>query len=87
MSPYSSVKEPNNVNYTKAKILAWAGHFVFSNNNRTLNKDIQHQTRWSKKSWKTKIAMGEWCWSRHENIRGQDLEEGRPQQRRMGKYS
>jgi hypothetical protein len=28
--------------------------------------------------------MGRWCWSGHENIRGQELEEGRPRQRRMG---
>jgi len=27
------------------------------NNDRILKKNIQHQTEWSKKSWKTKIAM------------------------------
>jgi len=50
-------------------------------------KYIQHQTRWSKKSWKTEIAIGRWCRSRHENIRGQESEEGRRRQRRMGKAS
>jgi hypothetical protein len=57
------------------------------NNDRTLKKNIQHKTGWSKKSWKTEIAMGRWCRSRDENIRGQELEEGRPRLRRMGKIS
>jgi len=38
-------------------------------------------------SWKTEIAMGRWCRTRYENIRGQELEEARPRQRRMGKAS
>ena len=50
-------------------------------------ENIQRQTGWSKKSWKTEIATGRWCSSRHENIRGQELEEGRPRPRRMGKAS
>jgi hypothetical protein len=40
-----------------------------------LLKDSQHQTRWSKKSWKTEIAMGRWFWSRYKNIRVQEMEE------------
>jgi len=51
------------------------------NNDRALKKNIEHQTRWSKKSWKTEIAMGGWCRSRYENNRGQELEEGRPRQK------
>jgi len=39
------------------------------------------------KCWKNEIAMGGWCWSRHKNFRGQELEESRPQQRRMGTVS
>jgi len=31
--------------------------------------------------------MGRLCWIRYENIRGQELEEGRSRQRRMGKAS
>jgi hypothetical protein len=46
---------------------------------------IQQHTRWNKKHWKTKIAMGGWCCSRHANTRGLELEESRPQQRQMGK--
>jgi len=57
------------------------------NNDRTIKKNIQHQTGWNKKSWKIETAMGRWCRSRHENIRGQELEEGRPQKRQMGKAS
>jgi len=60
---------------------------MFMNRNRTVKKKIQHQTGWSKKSWKTKIAMERWCRSRYENIRGQELEEGRPRQGRMSKAS
>jgi hypothetical protein len=55
------LKEPNIVNYIKVKRLAWAGHLVRMNNDRTLKKNVQQQNRWSKKSWKTKIAMGRWC--------------------------
>jgi len=31
--------------------------------------------------------MGVWCLSRHKNIKGQELEESRPQQGRMDKAS
>ena len=31
--------------------------------------------------------MGRWSWSRHENIRGQEFEEGHPQQGWIGKAS
>jgi len=31
--------------------------------------------------------VGRWRWSRHENTTGQELEEGRPPQRRIGKAS
>jgi len=48
---------------------------------------MRHQTGWSKKSLKTEIAMGRWFRLRYDNIRGQELEEGRPRQRRMGKAS
>jgi hypothetical protein len=58
---YETFDEPNIVNYIKVKRLAWAGHLVRMNNDRTLKKNIQHQTRWSKKSWKTETAMGGWC--------------------------
>jgi hypothetical protein len=30
---------------------------------------------------------GGWCWSRYKNIRGQEFEESRPRQRRIGKAS
>jgi hypothetical protein len=56
------------------------------NNDRTI-KNIQYQTGWSKKSWKTEIAMRKWCRSRYGNIRGQEFEEDRPRQKRMGKAS
>jgi len=78
--------EPNIVNYIKVKRLARAGHLMRMNKDRT-QKNIQHQTGWSKNSWKTEIAMGKWCRSRYENIRSQDLEEGRPRQRQKGKAS
>ena len=52
--------ESNIVNHIKVKRLAWAGHLARMDNDRTLKK-IQHQTRWSKKCWKTEIAMRGWC--------------------------
>ena len=52
---YEIFNEPNIVNYFKVKRLAWAGHLVRMNYDRTL---IQHQTRWSKKCWKTEIGIG-----------------------------
>ena len=58
---YKTFSEPNIVNYIKVKRLAWAGHLMRMNNDRTLKKNVQHQTGWSKKSWKTKTAMGRWC--------------------------
>jgi len=48
-------------------------------------ENIQRQTGWSKKRWKPEIAMGRWCWLRHENTRGQELEEVLPRQRLKGK--
>jgi hypothetical protein len=48
------------------------------NNDRTLKNIFNTKMEWSKKSWKTEIAMGRWCQSRYENIRGQELEEGCP---------
>jgi hypothetical protein len=62
---FEKFNEPN-VNYIKVKRLAWAGHLVHMNNDRTLKKHIQHQTKWGKKSWKTVTAMGRWHCSRHE---------------------
>ena len=50
------------------------------NNERILKKNIQHRTGWSKKIWKTETTMGRWSSSRYENIRGQELEEGRLRQ-------
>jgi hypothetical protein len=35
---YETFNEPNIVNYIKVKRLAWAGHLVRTNNNRTLKK-------------------------------------------------
>jgi len=35
---YEIFNEPNTVNYIKVKILAWAGHLVRMNNDRTLKK-------------------------------------------------
>ena len=58
---YEKLNEPNIVNYIKVKRLAWAGHLVRMNNDRTIKKNIQRQTRWGKKSRKTKTAMGRWC--------------------------
>jgi hypothetical protein len=58
---HETFKEPNIVNYIKLKRLAWAGHLVHMNNKKKKKTNIQHQTRWSKKSWKTEIAMGRWC--------------------------
>jgi hypothetical protein len=58
---YETLNEQNIVTYIKVKRLAWAGHLVRMNNDRTLRKNIQHQTIWSKKSWKTEVAMGRWC--------------------------
>jgi len=84
---YETFNEPNFVNYIKVNRLAWEGHVMGTNNDRTLKKNIQHQTVWSKRSWKIETAMARWSWSRYENIRGQELEEGRPRQRRMGKAS
>ena len=52
---YEIFNEPNIVIYIKVKRLAWAGHLVRMN-----NENIQHQTRWSKKCWKTEIVMGGW---------------------------
>ena len=54
---YETFNEPNIVNYIKVKRLAWAEHLMHMNNDRTLKKNIQHQTGWSKKSWKTESAM------------------------------
>jgi len=57
---YKTFKEPNIVIYIKTQRIAWAGHLVHMSNDRTLKKN-QHQTRWSKKSWKTEIGMGRQC--------------------------
>jgi hypothetical protein len=35
---YETFKEPNIINYIKVKRLAWAGHLVRMNNDRTLKK-------------------------------------------------
>ena len=35
---YETFNEPNIVTYIKVKRLAWAGHLVFMNNDRTLKK-------------------------------------------------
>ena len=70
----------------QSQIFAWAGNLMRMSNDRTFIY-VQHQTGWIKKSWKTEIAMGRWSWSRHENIRSEELEEGRPRQRRMSKAS
>jgi hypothetical protein len=35
---YEIFKEPNIVNYIKVKRMAWAGHLVRMNNDRTLKK-------------------------------------------------
>jgi hypothetical protein len=35
---YEIFNEPNIVNYVKVKIVAWAGHLVRVNNDRTLKK-------------------------------------------------
>jgi len=35
---YETFQEPNIVNYIKVKRLAWAGHLVRKNNDRTLKK-------------------------------------------------
>jgi hypothetical protein len=74
---YETFNEPNIVTYIQVKRLAWAGHLVCMNNDRTL-KDR------SNKCWKAETVMGGWCWSRYKNIRGQELEESHPQQKRMG---
>jgi hypothetical protein len=41
---YKTFNETNIVTDIKVKRLAWAGHLVHTNSDRTL-KDIQHQTR------------------------------------------
>jgi hypothetical protein len=69
---YELFYEPNIVNYIMAKRLAWEGHLVRMKNDRIPKKSFN-----TNKHWKTKIAMGEWCWSKYENIRGQELEESR----------
>jgi hypothetical protein len=51
---YETFNEPNIVTYIPIKTLAWAGHFVHMNNDRTL-KDR------SKKCWKAEIVKGGWC--------------------------
>ena len=66
---YDLFNEPNIVNYIKIKRIAWAGHLMGMNKDRTLKK-FSSPTGWRKKSWETEIAMARWCW--YENIRGQE---------------
>ena len=58
---YEIFNEPNIVNYIKVKRLAWAGHLVHMNNERTLKKIFNTKPDGAKKCWKTKIVMGGWC--------------------------
>ena len=37
---YETFNEPNTVNYIKVKRLAWAGHLMFMNNDRTIKKKL-----------------------------------------------
>jgi len=53
---YETFNGPNIVNYIKVKRLA-----LVHMNNKRAKKKIQYHPRWSKKSWKTEIAMGRWC--------------------------
>ena len=58
---YEIFNESNTVNYIKVKRVAWVGHLMCMNDNRTINKTIKNKLDGVKKSWKTENAMERWC--------------------------
>ena len=77
---YKIFNEPNIVNYIQVKRLAWAGHLMHMNNERSLKKIFNTKPDGVRRAERPKLRWED------ENIRGQELE-GRPPQRRMGKAS
>ena len=71
--------ESNIVNYIRVKRLAWAGHLMHMNNDKTFFKKINTKQGGVRRFGRPKLRR--WRWSRYENIRGQEFEEGRPRQR------
>jgi len=56
---YEIFNDSNIVNYINVKRLAWAGHLMCTNDNRTMNKifntkpdRVRRVGRWSKERWK-----------------------------------
>ena len=59
---YEIFKEPNIVNHTKVKRLAWAGHLVLMNNDTTLKKKIFNTKQGGvRRVGRPKFTKGRWC--------------------------
>ena len=63
---YETFNETNIVTYIKVNKLAWTGHLVRMNNDRTLKmifntKSDGVRNVGKKKFWKAEIAVGGWC--------------------------
>jgi hypothetical protein len=52
---YETFKEPNIVNYIKVKRLAWAGHLMHMNNDRTINKIFKTKPDRTRRAGRPKI--------------------------------
>ena len=76
----------NTVNYTNVNRLAWKGHLVQMINDRTLKKIFNTKPYGVKRVGRPKLRWEDGV-DQDMRILGQELEEGRPRQRRMDKAS
>jgi hypothetical protein len=79
--------EPNIISYIKVKRLAWAGHLMRMNNDRILKKIFNTKPDGVRRAGRPKLRWEDGVDQDMRILRVQELEEGRPRERRMGKAS
>jgi hypothetical protein len=84
---YEIFNDSNIANYIKVKRLAWAGHLMCMNDKRTLEKKISTKLDSVRRVGRPKMRWQEGVEQGTRMLDVTSLEEGRPQQRRMGKAS
>jgi len=84
---YEAFKEPNIVNYIKVKRLAWAGHLVLTNNDKTLKKIFNAKLDGVRRAGRPKLRWEDGVDQDMRILEVKKWNEVHSKQRQMGKAS